>query len=566
MNLKFLNNEISSIHAAAFLLGAAGLLSRILGVARDRLLAAHFGAGRELDIYYTAFQIPDFMSVLFFLGAGSAAILPIFQEYAAKNRASAKRLISEISSLFFVGVASISFIVFIFAPFFMDYIAPGFSQSEKESATVLTRIMLFSPILLGFSSIFSAVIQSFKRFFVYALAPVFYNLGIIIGIAAFVPFWGASGLAFGVLLGALLHVGIQFAAVWQLGFLPYPARFWTRGVREIVRIAFPRALSIGLSHITLLVLVAIGSTLFEGSISVFNLAQNLYYVPVGVFGISYATAIFPRMSRAYIEKDAGEFFRELFTGIRTILFWVLPSAVLFIVLRAHIVRVTLGSGEFSWDDTRLTAASLAIFASAMGAGSLISLFLRGFYALEHTWSPFFINMGASLFSVLSAFYFIAILSSPSGVGDMLRDILRITGLPGGEVTGLALGFALGLIINAFFLYFSLTRKAGCVFGMCLSFPYWAVIKIGIASLLGGGAAYAVRLSFSETFPLITFTQVLAHGVLAGLAGILVYFAALFALKSEDVFALWASMEKKLLHIGVLPKYWDGEADIHQHKV
>lgn len=576
MNLNFLNHGITNIHAAAFLLGAAGLLSRILGFLRDRMLASHFGAGRELDIYYAAFQIPDFMSVIFFLGAGSAAILPIFQEYLIRDRRSAHRLISEISTVFLWGVIFVSLIIFSLAPFLMRFVAPGFTEDERMLTVVLTRLMLIAPILLGFSSIFSAVVQSFQRFLSYALAPVFYNIGIIIGILIFVPIFGIMGLGFGVVLGAFLHFGIQLWSVFKLGFMP---RIYTylwdkskiKGVMRVAAISLPRALAIALSHITLLLLIAIGSTLEEGSIAIFQLAQNLYFLPVGVFGISYATAIFPRMSRAFIVKDADEFFREFFVGLRTILFWIAPSAVLFIVLRAHIVRVVLGAGAFSWEDTRLTAASLAIFAITMGAGGLISLFLRGFYALEDTWRPFFINIGASALSILSAIFFVDFFASSSGLADLIRSIFRVQDLGHVEVLGLALGFALGLLVNVILLYTSLIRLAARSFGrrvrkggLISGFPIFEVGKIAAGAILSGIAAYGVRLSFSESLPLITFFQVLLQGFLAGFAGIAVYFGTLFIMRNQDVFALWVSFERRFIKIGVLPKTWDGEADIRQH--
>lgn len=567
MKINFLNHGISNVHAAALILGAAGLLSRILGILRDRMLASRFGAGRELDIYYAAFQVPDFMSALFLLGAGSAAILPIFQEYLACDRNKARQLISSLSLFFLVAAVLFSLMIFFAAPIAIKFIVPGFSRQEQELTVFITRILLLSPVLLGFSSIFSAVVQSFEQFLPYALAPIFYNLGIIFGIIAFVPFFGVAGLGGGVVLGALFHFAINFFTIKRLGFapkfsVPYLVRAtelikYGAGVKEVVQISFPRALSISLSQITILILIALGSTLGSGSISVFQFAQNLYFLPIGIFGVSYATAIFPRLSRSFIARDAELFFRELFAGIRNILFWIIPSAVLFIVLRAHVVRLALGAGRFNWEDTRLTAAALAALTVGMAAGSLIILLLRGFYALEKTWRPLVINLISSLLSVLLAYFLVIVLSAPGHVGEVFKSFFRVEGLLHPEVIGLALGYMLGTILNTYFLYASLMRLAENIFGKRMSFPILAIQKIILASAGAGFAAYAVRLGFQGLAPLDTFLNVFFQGATAGFAGVLVYILILFLLQSEDIYGLWRSLERRLFRIGILPKSWDG---------
>ena len=216
--LNFLNYEILNIHAAALVLGAAGLLSRLVGVLRNRLLFAEFGAGRELDIYYAAFQIPDFMAVLFLLGAASAAVLPIFQEYLTTDKKKAQEFIAALAGLFFLGSAAAALAAFFTAPFAVRFVAPGFSPQEQAFTATLARIMLLSPILFGLSGIFSVVVQSYRLFFVYALAPILYNLGIILGIVLLVPIFGVPGLGMGVVLGAAAHFGLQLGAAASRGF------------------------------------------------------------------------------------------------------------------------------------------------------------------------------------------------------------------------------------------------------------------------------------------------------------------------------------------------------------
>lgn len=556
--LKY-NASISSVHAAALLIGSAALISRLLGMLRNRLLAAHFGAGRELDIYFAAFQIPDFMATLFLLGAGSAAILPVFQEYIRDNRERAHHLISSLQTSFLITSSIVAGIVFFFVPFLLRFMVPGFSGAERDLTVMLTRIMLLSPILLGLSSIFSSVIQSFQRFFAYATAPIFYNLGIIAGIIFFVPMFGIIGLGIGVVLGAVLHLLIQFIAISRIGMRPrFVINNFSSGIKKVLGLSLPRVLSLSLVQVTVVGLTALGSTLHVGSIAIFQLSQDLYFVPVALIGVSYSVVLFPRLNEAFLNRNSQTFYHELFLGIRTIILWMAPTIAVVIVLRAHIVRVALGAGLFSWEDTRLTAASLAVLSIAMIAGSITPLLIKTFYALEKTWVPLFINIFASVFSILSAIMFSHILTTPSQFTLLTLTTLRIADLPSANMLGLSLGFTLGLLLNNILLYIALRRVAYSIFRIKPSFPLMSMAHICIAACLAGVGAYAVRLSFTQTLPLITLVRVLIQGFVAGMVGFAIYIALLMILKNEDIAGVRKSLTRRLITLRVLPKSWDGE--------
>lgn len=561
IRLGILNTEINGIHSAALILGAAGLCSRALGVLRDRLLAGSFGAGRELDIYYAAFQIPDFLNVLFMLGAASAAILPIFQEYLARDREAARRMISQLFTLFSAAAAVLAAAVFFLMPRLVPLITPGFSLEARQVTMGISRILLISPVVLGLSGILSAVSQSFGIFWAFALSPIFYNIGIIAGIFFLIPSFGIYGVAAGVILGVVGHIAVQFLVVSPLGFFP---RFLWRGEREaivkVLRLSLPRILAISLSHLTFILIVAFASTLAVGSIAVFQLAYNLYYLPVGIFGISYATAIFPKISRAWIVRDAAEFFSELFLGIRTMFFWLIPATVFFIVLRAHIVRVALGAGVFSWEDTRLTAAVLAALAVAMTADALSILAIRGFYALENTRVPLFINTATALVSVALAFLLAYVLSAPSFFQETATAIFRISDLAHPEVVGLALGFALGRAVNAFLMIGAVVRLSRRSFGGATSYPVsfrW-LGEIISAALVAGFLAYLTRASFSATLPLISFMQVFWQGIISGLVGCAAYGAILWVWGNEEIRGILGVLHKKFLRTEVLLQSLNGD--------
>src|SRR3989344_4001443 len=200
--LNIFKKNATSIHHAAFWLGFFAVISGLLGLFRDRLLAGAFGASRVLDVYYSAFRVPDFLYTLMLFMTSATAIIPLFLEkWEAGNEKSGNFFGSLI--LFFSFVAAVfSVVFFLFMHQIVGFLFPGFSLDDKQMAVFLSRIMLFSPIFLGFSNLISGVTQAFKRFFAFALSPIFYNLGIILGFFIFVPIFGADGLAYGVVLGA----------------------------------------------------------------------------------------------------------------------------------------------------------------------------------------------------------------------------------------------------------------------------------------------------------------------------------------------------------------------------
>jgi len=382
MVFKFFHGKSQSITSAAALIGAASLASRLLGVIRDRVLASEFGVGNTLDAYYAAFRIPDTVFNLIVLGALSAAFIPVFSDIYESNKERAWLLANNVLNILVVSLGILCAILYIFAPWLTQWLTPGF-DSEKLNLTIsLTRVMLISPFILGISSLFGGVLQTFKRFFVYSLAPIAYNLGIIFGVLVLVPLWGTIGLAYGVLFGALLHLLIQLPTAEFLGFRykfiiqPRMAEF-----RQIMKLTLPRTMGLAVSQVNLVILTVIASTLPIGSLAIFNLANNLQNFPIGIFGISFAIAAFPSLCD-FARKNNKDFVESFSATLRQVLFFIIPVAALFIILRAQIVRVVLGGGLFDWPATTATAQALAYFAAAMVAQSIIPLYVRAFFCLQ----------------------------------------------------------------------------------------------------------------------------------------------------------------------------------------
>ena len=317
-----------SVASAAFVITMAGLASRLLGLLRDRFLASTFGAGDILDAYYAAFRVPDLIYNLLIVGALSAAFIPVFTGLLSKEKEEeAWELTNGILNLIVFCILAFSFLFALFAPFLMRVITPGFPEEKMDMVVMFTRIMFLSPLFLGISGIFGGVLTSFKKFLIYSLAPLFYNLGIIGGIFIFVPFFGPIGLVWGVVLGALMHMLVQYPAVKHSGFkydfILFKA-LKNKHVREVLRLMVPRTLGVAVTQISLTVVTIFASTLAVGSLAIFNFAQNLQSVPLGLFGISFAIAVFPTLSQYAAKENYADFVKAFSQTFRQILFLSFP--------------------------------------------------------------------------------------------------------------------------------------------------------------------------------------------------------------------------------------------------
>ena len=557
--MNFLHREVPSFHAAALILGGAALAAKLLGLLRDRLLASRFGAGDELDVYYAAFQIPDILYILFLVGAASAAVLPVFLEYDFRGPGVAERFIGNLLTVFSFFAIGAVILAVILAPWLVKLIAPGFSEIKFAQTLGLTRLMMVNAVFLGIAGIFSSVLQARHRFFVFALPPIFYNLGIILGILVFVPLGGIRGLAYGVLLGGALQILIQLPALRAMHFRPQPAfSLGEPGFRKVVKTSLPRVAALSMTQLTLVALVAIASYFAAGSISVFKLASNLLYVPVGLFGVSWALAMFPKLSSEAIAGAGGAFSQHLAIGFRNIFFWALPFVTLFVVLRAHIVRVVLGAGAFNWEDTRLVAAMLAVMSLAIASESILPLVLRAFYALGDTLRPLLWDIVGSLTAVVLAlglgFWFTRAPEALAGIAT----VLRIGDLPEPKVLALAIAFTVGSLVNVLLLVASLRRAAEKRLGIQLSFEGGAVASMVGAAVLAGLAAYGALLPFPALVPTNTFLGIFMQGVVAGMVGLAVYGGALWWQGNPEILGLIASIRARLISIKRAPQVYEVE--------
>jgi len=540
--LSLLHKEFTGLHEAAFLLGGFALLSQIMAVVRDRLFAQQFGAETILDVYYASFRIPDLIFVTIASFVAITVVMPFFIESLNKSKEDAQIFINSIFTVFFFAITLISIIVYFFTPFLVEKFFTGFDVMTQKDVVLLTRVLLLSPILLGISNLFASITQTFRNFFVYALSPVLYNVGIILGLLFFYPIYGIPGLAYGVILGALFHVLIQVPVIAAHGFLPkFSLKIDLKEIKKIVILAVPRTIGLSAQQIAFFVLTVFASSMISGSIAVLQLSFNLQSVPLSIIGVSYSVAAFPTLARLYSSRETKKFIEQVLTAVRHIVFWSIPITALFIVLRAQIVRVILGTGQFGWEDTRLTAAALAIFSISVVAQSLVLLLVRGFYAAGKTFVPVLANLICAGLIIVSAFVLNNFLFPIPFFRYFVESLFRVEGISGTSVLSLPLAYSIGMTANVFVLWFLFKRyfEVGHCKQISRSFRhslYSAVIM--------GFVSYNLLEVFDNIFDINTFGGIFLQGLLSGLGGAIAGVSLLFAMKNEEIHEILKALKHK----------------------
>ncbi len=540
--IRLMGGGIRGLHEAAYLLGAFALLSQILALVRDRLLASSFGAGPMLDVYYASFRIPDIIFVSVASLVSVYVLIPFLVEKSAENKKAEQDFISSIFSVFTGIILIVSLAVFFAVPYLTRFIFPGLVDSPfYGDLVILTRILLLQPIFLGFSNLFGSITQTRQRFLLYALSPLLYNAGIIGGILFLYPSFGMIGLAFGVVIGAFLHLLIQLPFIFSEGLMPRITLkpFWS-DIKKVTQLSLPRTLALSANQVSLIVLLGYASVLTSGSIAIFNFAFNLQSVPLAIIGVSYSVAAFPTLAKLFTNGQKELFVEQMIIVARHIIFWSLPAVVLFIVLRAQIVRVILGSGEFGWSETRLVAASLALFSISLVAQSLILLFVRGYYASGNTRIPLLINVTSAIGIVFFAWIFLTLFRTIPTFRFFTEDLLRVDGIAGTEVLMLPLGYSMASILGviAFWVLFQIR------FNRFWSSLWRTILHSLFASLSAGLVAYHLLNFFDNIFNINTFIGIFTQGLLSGIGGVIVGIALLVLVKNKEINEISRSLRHK----------------------
>ena len=512
--LFLLSKKQESILSAAGIIMMAVFLSRGLGLFRDRLLTARFSP-QELGVYFAAFRLPNLIFELLVMGALSTAFIPVFSGYLSERK---KREAFSIASSV-INIGTLIFLLLalpllIFAFQVSSFIAPGFSREEILLMASFTRIMILAqvfPLIIG--NFLTGILQSFNRFLIPALAPIAYNLGIIIGIVFLSSSFGLYGPVLGVVLGAFLFMIIQLPFIFSLGYRHLLIfDFQHKGVKEIGKLMLPRTLGLAVSQIDTTVDLILASFLGARSVTVFNFAQHLQQLPIGLFGAPIAQAVLPLLSRFSAKKNLEEFKQNLLDAFHQILFLTLPSSVIFIILRIPLVRLVFGAARFDWEATVLTGKTLAFFSLSLFAQSLVHLLARAFYALHDSRTPVKIGAVCVLVNTFLSILFVKFLFLP--------------------VYALGFSTSIASILNFLLLLVFLERKVN---GLDKRKLFWPTLKIFVASGITGLFLYIPmklldQLVFDTTR---TINLLLLTGV-AGFCGVSCYLFLAWFLEIKEV--------------------------------
>jgi len=414
--------------------------------------------------------------------------------------------------------------------------------------TLLVQILLLQPFFLGLSSLFGVVTQLSHRFVLYALSPLVYNVGIIFGIFFLYPLFGLAGIAFGVVLGAIAHCAIQWPLVRRSNLrFGFSTRVnWPR-IRRVLYTSIPRACTLSLNQIVLLVLVSIAGTLTAGSVSVMQFALNLQAVPLAIIGASYSVAAFPRLAQLFAEDKKELFAQYIMTALRHIIFWSVPVIVLCIVLRAQLVRVILGSGSFNWEDTRLTAAVFAVFIVALLAHGINLLLVRAFYAGGNTRIPLYASLVGATIAISAAYAFTTWYSINSSVATWIAAQLRVTDVAGTEVIFIALAYTIALILQSCLLFWWAKRS----FLLPTMHLNTQLQNACVAALFGGVAAYAALQFFVVGVNTQAFLGIFLQGLLAGIFGIIGVILGYSVMGSNELREVSQAINKRIFKTNVV---------------
>ena len=506
----------NSVLSAAAILMTAVLVSRLLGLLRDRFLAAYFfdpASAGQLDVYFAAFRLPDMVFQLLVVGALAAAFIPVFSSYFIKDKTEAWHVASTVISLGLVFFLLLAGLIFFLSEPLSRLIAPSFSAQEMVLMVTITRWLLLAQLSFLISNFLTGILQSQQHFIVPALAPIVYNLGIIIGILSLSPIMGIFGPVAGVILGAFLHLVIQLPLVQATGFKFKLSFDWRHpGVRRIGRLMLPRTLALAVSQIELTVAVFIATALPAGSLAIFYFAQHLNSLPVGLFGATIGQAALPALAQTAQDSSLLKFKQLLISSLNQVLYLSMPAGMILLILRLPAVRLAFGARSFPWEATLLTGQAVALFAISVFAQSAIQILVRGFYALSNTRSPFVIGASAVAVNVFLSFIFVY----RFGLG----------------ILGLALAISLASFLHLGLLFWRLSRILG---GFSADEFYLPVAKMTAATLLTGLSLWLpFRLLDKYIFNTTRTLELVGLSAVTVLIGLLVYGALSYLFKIKEL--------------------------------
>lgn len=523
---KIIFSEQTSILSAATVIMIMTIASQILGLVRQRVVL-HFFNPTDSALFFAALRLPELVFEVLVFGMFSSAFIPVFTKLFKKDESEAWDTAGRVVTISLLIFGVFAIVVGIFADRLYGAVAPGYTLEQVRTIASLARVMFFAQGIFIISYVLTSVLESLRRFLIPALAPLLYNLGLIVGTLVLAPKIGLMAPAVGVVIGALTHFLIQLPLAYKLGFRFTKRVRPTEGVKSIAHLAAPRLVDLSFQQIAETTVLYFASLISTASYTYFTLANSLQLAPVRLFGTSLAKAALPTLTR---ESDEPEKFKAtLFKTLYQIFFLVAPISAMFIVLRIPAIRIFFGTSIFDWNSTVETGMVLSAFAIGIPFQTGVAMLARAFYAIHDTRTPVIISVIGDTVVV---------------VGDFL--LVRGLGLPS---WALALSFSIGALVETIILVYLLRRRLQNFSILKSAAP---MLKTLFATLISGGVMYYLLKFFDKWVPAKIPKPILFENfvldtrytgnlvvltILVGIAGLLTYIIVSFLLKSEELFAI-----------------------------
>ncbi len=507
--------------ASARALARAGLVvtilfffSRLLGYVRTIAIAGSVPDVGDLSPFYAAFRIPDLLFQLVAAGALSSALIPVMASlFATDQEARAWRVVSTVATLMLALLALLAGLVLLFAPGLVALMTPGFDAQQLAATTELTRIMVLAPLFLASGAVATSILNARGRFASAALAPIVYNGLIIAAALLLVPQMGISGLAVGVVIGALGHVLVQLPAVARLGARIRPRLdLGDDQARLALVLMLPRAIGLGATQFVFVVMTSLASTLGDEALPVFNFAFAMLQIPIGVIGVPLGVVLLPSLSREAAAGATEAFTRLLVRGLAVLGYVMLGIAALGMVVSEDLVRLLFGIADISETAIEATGLALSVFLVGLTAHSLIAVLARAFYALKDTRTPVLAALAAVAANIVLANIFVG----PLGLN------------------GLALAIAVSAWLETVALVVFLRGRVPG-YGAGLRNVLNVLLRTLVVAAAGGAVAWGVEQALLDAWGEDPgFVLLLVRVSIATAAGGLVFIAGSLALRISEL--------------------------------
>ena len=489
----------TNMFSSTIVIGSMVVVARLFGFPRYRTLV-HFFTKGELDIFFAAFRIPDLVFEILITGALTTSFIPFFIKYDRRKEAQSI-VISSIMNLILAVLTLSVAVLSLLMPYIIPLITPGFSPEKVDTIVYFSRLLLLGQLpFLILGNLLTGLSQARKMFLLPAVAPIIYNLAIIIATLFLAPSSHLLAPVIGVMSGAVLFFLIQLPTV-RIAEFSYQIIFKkTKAIWDFFRVAVPRIFTVIVAQVDATIDLSLTSLLGSGSYTVFYLAQHLQLLPISVIGVAYGQASLPYLSELAQEEDLRKFKKIIPDSILSLLFMIIPLAGFFVFARTPLVRIFFGAQKFDWAATNMTALTLSAFAFSMPAHSIYYFLTRCFYALFDSKTPFYMSFTAVLLNATMSILFVLVFKLP--------------------VWALGFSFSVSMSLNTLLLLYVLYKKIG---GYNIRIIVVELAKITFAAFIASYASHKLKSLFDE----LIFDTTRTINVFLLLATIFLFFIVLY---------------------------------------